>query len=458
MENTTEATLSEEKKEELSKETITQDDSIPPQAKEQIVTAFEVEAGETGVDYEKLINQFGCDKISEEHLSKIERLTGMKPHRFLRRGIFFSHRSLDFVLNAFDQGRGFYLYTGRGPSSTSLHLGHTIPFIFTKYLQDAFDVPLVIQITDDEKFFHKHELTLEKAHEMGYENIKDIIAFGFNPEKTFIFSDIDYISTLYPNVCKFQRALTLSNIKGVFGFNDSDNAGKFAFPAIQAVPSFSNTFPHIFGKKKNVPCLIPQAIDQDPYFRMTRDIAKRLKYEKPACIHAKFFPAITGLTGKMSASLANTTIYLSDDPKQIKNKIKKYAFSGGGETLEEHKLNGANLDVDISYQFLRFFLEDDEELARIGEEYKAGRMMTGEIKNICADVLTEFITDYQAKRKKVTDEDVKLFCSTRQIDPTSSKLPPKAEKPKEDKPKENKAKKGKKKEGKKKGEEAKKEE
>lgn len=359
----------------------------------------------------------------------------MKPHRFLRRNIFFSHRSLDFVLNAFEQGRGFYLYTGRGPSSSSLHLGHTIPFIFTKYLQDAFDVPLVIQLTDDEKFFHKHELTFEKAYQMGKENIKDIIAFGFDPEKTFIFSDIDYIATLYPNVCKMQRALTLSNIKGVFGFNDSDNSGKYAFPAIQAVPSFSNTFPHIFGKKKNVPCLIPQAIDQDPYFRMTRDIAKKLKYEKPACIHAKFFPAITGLTGKMSASLPNTTIYLSDDPKQIKNKIKKYAFSGGGATLEEHKEKGANLDVDIAYQFLRFFLEDDDELARIGEEYSSGRMMTGEVKALCADVIQQFVTDYQEKRKQVTDEDVELFCSTRKINGISSKLPPKEEKPKEEAPK-----------------------
>ena len=43
----------------------------------------------------------------------------------------------------------FYLYTGRGPSSEALHLGHMLPFIFNKYLQEAFNVPLVIQISDD---------------------------------------------------------------------------------------------------------------------------------------------------------------------------------------------------------------------------------------------------------------------------------------------------------------------
>lgn len=425
MENPTGSTKPEDSKQvEPTPSPVVEEEKIS----EQKVTAFEVEAGEGGVDYDRLIKQFGCDYITDEHLEKIETLSGKKPHRFLRRKIFFSHRSLNFCLNAFESGRGFYLYTGRGPSSSSLHLGHAIPFIFTKYLQDAFDVPLVIQLTDDEKFFHKRELTLEKAYKMGYENIKDIIAFGFNPEKTFIFSDIDYIHTMYPNVCKMQRALTLSNIKGVFGFEDSDNAGKFAFPAIQAVPSFSNTFPHIFGKKKNVPCLIPQAIDQDPYFRMTRDIAQKLKYEKPACIHAKFFPAITGITGKMSASLANTTIFLSDEPKQIKNKLKKHAKSGGGDTLEEHREKGANLEVDIAFQYLRFFLEDDDELARIGEEYSNGRMMTGEIKEICAKVLTEFIQEYQERRKEVTDEDVKLFTKVRPIDPKSSKMPEKPKK------------------------------
>lgn len=393
-----------------------------------LVTAFEVKAGEEGVDYDKLIEKFGCDHIRPDQLEKIEQLTGQKAHRFLRRGIFFSHRDLGVILKAFETGKGFYLYTGRGPSSTSLHLGHAVPFIFTKYLQEVFDVPLVIQITDDEKFFHKQNLTLEKAYEMGMSNIKDIIAFGFNPEKTFIFSDVDYIGTMYPNICKVQRATTLNTIKAIFGFGDSDNAGKYAFPAIQAVPSFSNTFPHIFGTKKNVPCLIPQAIDQDPYFRMTRDIARKLKYEKPACIHAKFFPAITGLSGKMSASVDNTTIFLSDTPNQIKNKIKKHAFSGGGVTKEEQMEKGANLKIDVPFQYLQFFLEDDEELARIGEEYSSGKMLTGEIKQICSDTIGSFIKEYQEKRKAVTDEDVKLFTSVREISPISSKIPPQPEK------------------------------
>jgi tryptophanyl-tRNA synthetase len=116
-----------------------------------------------------------------------------------------------------------------------------------------------------------------------------------------------------------------------------------AFPAIQAVPAFSNTFPHIFGKNTKVLCLIPQGIDQDPYFRMTRDIAARLKYQKPCCIHSKFFPGLHGFGTKMSSSDPNSCILLTDTKNQIKNKINKYAFSGGQATAEEQREKGANL-------------------------------------------------------------------------------------------------------------------
>lgn len=98
---------------------------------------------------------------------------------------------------------------------------------------------------------------------------------------------------------------------------------------------------------------------------MTRDVAPSLKFRKPALLHSTFIPALQGAQTKMSASDENTSIYVSDTPKQIKNKINKYAYSGGGDTIEEHRANGGNCDVDISYQYLTFFLEDDERLEQI---------------------------------------------------------------------------------------------
>lgn len=97
------------------------------------------------------------------------------------------------MLDLYEKGTKFYLYTGRGPSNDSLHLGHLIPFHFTKWLQEVFDCPLVIQITDDEKFLFKKELELNACHDLAFENIKDIIACGFDMKKTFIFTNLDYI-------------------------------------------------------------------------------------------------------------------------------------------------------------------------------------------------------------------------------------------------------------------------
>ncbi|KAI7686919.1 hypothetical protein SSS_07800 [Sarcoptes scabiei] len=248
---------------------------------------------QSGPDYEKLIVRFGTSKISESILKKLETLLpgGSKLHRFLRRGIFFSHRDLECVIGKIERGEKFYLYTGRGPSSSSLHVGHLVPFIFTKWLQETFDVPLVIQLTDDEKFLWRG-ISIADVQKHALENIKDIIAVGLDPAKTFIFTDLNQSSAFYENILKIQRLVTFNQVKGIFGFNDSDSIGKISFPAIQAAPAFSSSFPQMFGTDKNRLCFIPCAIDQDPYFRMTRDVAPKLKYSKPSLIYSTFLPAL----------------------------------------------------------------------------------------------------------------------------------------------------------------------
>ena len=94
----------------------------------------------------------------------------------------------------------------------------------------------------------------------------------------------------------------------------------------------------------------------------------------------------------------------------------KYAKSGGKATLEEHRRLGADLDIDIPYQWLRFFLEDDNKLKDIEENYKAGRMTTTEVKQILIECISNFLTDFQARRAAVTDEVVAEFMSERRID------------------------------------------
>jgi len=277
---------------------------------------------------------------------------------------------------------------------------------------------------DDEKFLFKHELKIEQTKRFARENALDIIACGFKLEKTFIFSNFDYVGgAFYENVSKISKQITYNQAKATFGFTDSDSIGKIHFAAIQAAPSFSNSFPQIFGDVSNVPCLIPCAIDQDPYFRLTRDVAQKLKYQKPSLLHSKFFPALQGPQTKMSSSDANSSIYMNDTPAQIKNKINRHGFSGGKETEEEHRRLGGDTQVDVSYQYLTFFLDDDEELQRIGEDYRAGRLLTGQLKARCIDVVQRFIHGFQERRKQITKADVDSFMdATRKIHPTSGGL------------------------------------
>ncbi|KAL6961928.1 tryptophan--tRNA ligase [Sarracenia purpurea var. burkii] len=386
------------------------------QEQEQVVNPWEVAAKGGGkIDYDKLIDKFGCQRLDKSLIDRVHRLTSRPPHVFLRRGVFFAHRDFNEILDAYERGEKFYLYTGRGPSSEALHLGHLVPFMFTKYLQDAFKVPLVIQLTDDEKCMWKN-LSVEESKRLARENAKDIIACGFDISKTFIFSDFNYVGgAFYENMVRIDKCVTYNKVVGIFGFTGEDNIGKISFPAVQAAPSFTSSFPHLFSGKENLRCLIPCAIDQDPYFRMTRDVAPRIGYHKPALIESSFFPALQGETGKMSASDPNSAIYLTDSGKDIKNKINKYAFSGGQDSIENHRRLGANLEIDIPIKYLGFFLEDDAELEHIRREYGAGRMLTGEVKKRLIEVLTNLVERHRRARAAVTEEMVDAFMAVRPL-------------------------------------------
>ena len=401
-------------------------ESAPSMAAEQRITPFDVSGGtdETGklldIDFGKLIRDFGATPIDAALIERFEKVTRHKAHRFMRRGMVISHRDLTKILDRYEKGEPFYIYTGRGPSSDSMHVGHSIPFEFTKYLQDVFDVPLIVMLTDDEKFMHSKKIKIEDAERYARENAKDIIGIGFDPKKTFIFSDYDFMGgAFYKNITMLAKKTTVNSIMGTFGFNQSNNIGEFFFPAVQSATAFATSFPHIFGhdqtKTRSIPCLIPCAIDQDPYFRQCREHAEEMKYKKPSLIHAIFLPALQGPGSKMSASVDISAIFLTDKPAQIKNKINKHAFSGGQDTVEKHRELGGRTDRDVAFQYLKFFMEDDDELERIRGAYEKGEMLTGELKGICTKYLQEYVAAFQERRAKVTEEVRKEFMSERPL-------------------------------------------
>ena len=355
---------------------------------EFLVTPWEVKGR---VDYRKLIEQFGTQELTDELLAKIREIAGELPI-FLRRKFFFSHRDLDLVLQDYVNGKGFFLYTGRGPSGP-MHIGHIVPFFFTKWLQDKFGVNLYIQLTDDEKFLFNRRRSLEDTKRYSFENMLDIIAVGFNPDKTFIFQNTEY-PRIYDIAIQIAKKTTFSTVRAVFGFEESSNIGMIFFPAMQAAPT-------MLEKRR---CLIPSAIDQDPYWRIQRDVAESLGYYKAAAIHSKFIPALTGLDAKMSASIKETAIYLTDPPKDVERKIFKNAFTGGQPTIKEQKEKGGNPNICVVFSWLEMFFEpNDAALKRRYTMCRNGELLCGECKQYLADRIIAFLEKHQEKREEARE-------------------------------------------------------
>lgn len=342
------------------------------------------------IDYDRLSEMFGVKLIGDELRKRLAELAG-EDHYMVRRGVFFSHRDLNMILDSQETGKGFYMYTGRGPSGGT-HIGHLVPWVFAKWLQDRFGATIYFQLTDDEKFYAKQDLSLEQTTSLARDNALDFAALGFDPAKTHILIDTRDIRTLYPIAAKVAKRITFSTTKAAFGFEDSTNIGMIFYTALQSAPCFL----------EEKPVLIPLGVDQDPHFRLTRDVAPLLKRPKPALIHNMMMPGLQGPGGKMSASDLNSAVYTTDTASQVRKKINSYAYSGGQDTIEQHRRLGGNPDVDVSFQYLRMFFEpDDGRLGSIRDDYISGKMLTGELKQILIEKASSYLEEHQGRRNEV---------------------------------------------------------
>lgn len=346
------------------------------------VTPYEVEGR---VDYELLDKQFGIKPIDDELKKKLVKHTSTQ-HFMISRGIFYAQRQLDWLLDQYEKGNRFYIYTGIAPSGT-MTIGHLIPFIFARWLQERFEADVYIQIPDEEKFLYgkNPNLTLEETHRLAYEDALDIISLGFKPNKTKIFLNTEYSGKLYKQAVRVAKHITFSMIKDAFGITTEDNIGRIFYTSMQAVPAFIKSV----EQKRNVPCLIPMAVDQDVHFRIARDAIAKLGYDKPASIYAKFLPGLDG-SAKMSTSKPNTAIYLSDSHETVKKKVSM-ALTGQQATAELQRKYGGNPDKCVVCQYYKYLFEpDDKKLAKIFDAERHGTLLAGEHK---AD-LTKRINSY----------------------------------------------------------------
>ncbi|MFH1455326.1 MAG: tryptophan--tRNA ligase [archaeon] len=359
------------------------------------VTPWEVESG---VDYDKLIKQFGTQKIDDRLLNRIKKHT-KELHPLLTRQVFFSHRDMNWLLDQYEKGNKFFLYTGRAPSD-GVHLGHLMPWLLTKWLQDKFGVELWFQFPDEEKFLFKENLTFDDTNKFLYENMYDVIALGFDLKKTHFLVDTMHANIMYKQACRVAKRITFSTIKAAFGFGNEKNIGSIFYTAMQAVPAF---LPSVL-KNKKIPCLIPLGIDQDAHFRISRDVIPKLGYDKPAILHSMFLPSL-GKGGKMSSSDPNSAIYTTDDAKTVTKKVGR-ALTGGRETVEEQRRLGANPSICTVFKYLYYLFEYDDKKIKLREKKcKTGKLLCSE----CKADLTKEVNMFLAKHQKARDKAKKNY-------------------------------------------------
>jgi tryptophanyl-tRNA synthetase len=203
---------------------------------------------------------------------------------------------------------------------------------------------------------------------------------------------------MYTPAVEVAKRITFSTAKAVFGFEHSNNLGEIWYTAMQSAPAYIPTLRE--GKPSRV--LIPHAIDQDPHFRVTRDVAEKIGFPKPAAIHNKFLPGL-GKDSKMSASVAESCIFAIDDDKTVKKKVMNM-LTGGRESVEEQKKLGGDPDNCTVYKYDYYLFEkDDKKLKEICEDCKAGKLMCGEHKQRLYKSIITFMEAHRKKREKAKD-------------------------------------------------------
>lgn len=352
------------------------------------------------INYDKLVKEFGITLFKD--LPDI-----FNKELLFRRKIIFAHRDYQRILEHVRDKKKFVMMTGLMPTG-KFHLGHAIlakQFLFYQSL----GAKIYIAVADLEAYNVRGQ-SLEESRKIAMdEYITNYIALGLKPKNVEIYfqsdrsKDSEKSNAYYRLQNLLAKHATFNEFRAVYG---DISPGKMLSSLLQASDMLHPQLPEF----ENIcPVVVPVGIDQDPHLRLSRDIAKRIKNPKFTQLSSTYHLFAPGLKGdKMSASDPNSYIALTDSKNEVKNKINKYAFSGGQTTLEEHKKKGGNPDVDVSYQYLRMLLEeDDDKLKQIYNDYKSGKLTTGELKKYTIDKINNFLEKHQKameKAKKMIDQ------------------------------------------------------
>jgi len=355
------------------------------------VTPWEVQGK---IDYSKLMREFGLQPFSS--LPK-----KFQEHPLFRRGLVFAQRDFGRITEAIEKKKPFVMMTGLMPSG-KFHFGHKMvadQIIFYQRL----GAKIYLTVADIEAYNSRNP-NLKELQTMAIdEYLTNYVALGLDLKKcNFYFQskrslDGKKASAYYSLANMLARHATFNEFKAIYG---EISPGKMASALLQAADMLHPQLPEFEGKP--LPVVIPVGSDQDAHLRLARDLSQRIKefsFMQLSSTYHQFLPGLKG--GKMSSSDPASYIALTDAPEEAAAKIKKYAFSGGQATIEEHRKKGGNPDIDVAFQMLRYGLEpEDKKLEKIYSDYKKGKLLSGELKQAVIEKITAFLKEHQQKRKE----------------------------------------------------------
>ena len=411
-------------------------------------------------DYQKLFDEFGISPF-DELLPHIKH-----PHRYMRRGIIFGHRSYHSIVNAINSDKPFSAMSGFMPSGR-IHLGHKM--VMEEIIWHQQQGGTVFMAVADMESHSVRGISWKDCRRIGVEEyILSLIALGFEPEGGRIYFQ-STSSEVRDLAFELGIKSNFSELSAIYGFNGETNIGHMVSATVQSADILHPQLMPFGGPR---PVVIPVGADQDPHIRLTRGLADKMNmfyvfqtdglvkiYSKsapehafktltnrlsacfgnsdvttfeghvevrrdmeqvrevvrevelsvggyafmpPASIYHKFMTGLQG--GKMSSSIPDSIIALTEEPRNASKKVMR-AKTGGRVTLEEQKQYGGIPDECTVFELMLYHLiEEDSEVLKIKEECLKGKLMCGKCKKRVATLTEEFLCDHQQKREAAKEQ------------------------------------------------------
>ncbi len=340
-------------------------------------------------DYEHVFKEFGLKEVPKKIIDSLE-------HYLFKRGVIIAHRDFDKVMKRIDSKKPFINMTGIAASGP-YHLGHKVDVDLFRFFKSK-GAKNYFAVSDLDAFLSRPDSKIPDinvAKKWAVKNTADLLALGLEEEDIYVQSNKKN-KRYYEFAFELSKRITKNTFEAVYGHVDLGKVGanllQYADIMHAQLEEFEGPMPSVTGI----------GLDQDPHARLTRDISKKLQYkmEVPGFI---YFKHQSGLQpgAKMSASHPETAIFLDDELKLAEKKIKK-AFSGGKPTLEEHRKEGGNIEIDLVFEMLKFHYPNTKELEKIGEGFSSGEVTSGEMKQFAVDFFVPLLKEHQSKVKANT--------------------------------------------------------